>query len=274
MSALERISVEVTNRCVKRCAFCYSASAPDGETRWSVDELSGFARDVALHGVRAISFGGGEPLEFEGIYALLERTRGLLFRSMTTNGLLLDESLPRLAATGIEKVHVSVHFPGRAPEVARAVRQAHELAARGVASGVNLLVRRSALDDARRAAAALFAAGIGPERVVFLPMRGADTPTPAEVAWVAGEARFQSTTCLTACRASARFASISWDKRVAWCSYTTARATLREPTHAALTSALEGLGVTFCGDDAPDAGPTSRRTLPLAPPTAAAEASS
>src|SRR5882724_10092346 len=77
-------------------------------------------------------------------------------------------------------------------------------------------------------------------------MRGQDTPTPDEVGQVAGEG-FQSMSCLMACGRSPRFCSIGWDRTVAWCSYTTTRRPLVELTYRALTAALDGLGLQFCG---------------------------
>jgi MoaA/NifB/PqqE/SkfB family radical SAM enzyme len=246
--ALDRISIEVTSRCAKACWFCYNHSQPGGSTRWSPDELVGFVRDCAAHGVRAVSFGGGEPLQYEPIFEVLVRLRGVLFRSMTTNGLPLDEPmLDRLIAAAPEKVHVSIHFPERPAEVARVIRQVGELAGRGVRSGVNLLVARSNLAAAVEAAEALRLAGIGNDRIVYLPMRGRDTPTPDEMARAAGGDRFQSMTCLLACGRSPRFASIGWDRTVAWCSYTRARRPLPELTYRGLASALEGLDLIFCG---------------------------
>jgi MoaA/NifB/PqqE/SkfB family radical SAM enzyme len=245
---LDRISVELTNRCGKGCWFCYNASGPGGGTRWTDDELVGFVTDCAGHGVKAVSFGGGEPLQYEGVFAVLDRLRGVLFRSMTSNGLLLHgEMLDRLVAAGPDKVHLSVHFPEREAEVARVISQVGELAGRGVRSGVNLLVARSNLGAAARAAQALRDAGIGNDRIVYLPMRGRDTPTPREVAAVAGDRPFQSMSCLTACGRSERFCSVGWDKTVAWCSYTRSRAPLRELTYMGLTAALGGLGLEFCG---------------------------
>ncbi|HLF92136.1 MAG TPA: radical SAM protein, partial [Planctomycetota bacterium] len=90
-------------------------------------------------------------------------------------------------------------------------------------------------------------AGIGNDRIVYLPMRGKDTPTPEEVASVAGGRRFQSMTCLSACGRSERFCSIGWDKTAAWCSYTETRRALPELTYRGVASALDGLGLKFCG---------------------------
>jgi hypothetical protein len=244
---LDRLSIELTNACDKACPFCYNASHPAGESAWSADDVVALVADCARHGVAAVSFGGGEPLQVaDTLFAVLDRLAGTVFRSFTTNGLLLDELLPRVVAHRPDKVHVSIHFPDHPREVSRVVRQVGDLAARGVASGVNLLVRRSGLAAAAAAASALREAGIGPERVVYLPMRGADTPTPRELAAVAGTTRFQSMTCLAGCGASARFASLDWARRVAWCSYTTSRRELPSLDFAGVRAALHGLPLATC----------------------------
>ncbi|HEY7152717.1 MAG TPA: radical SAM protein [Gemmataceae bacterium] len=245
---LDRISIEVTNRCAKACCFCYNHSLPEGDTRWTADELVSFVGDCAAHGIKAVSFGGGEPLQYDDLFTVLERLRGTLFRSLTSNGLLMHgERLERLIATAPDKVHLSIHFPERDSEVRRVVQQVHELAERGVRSGVNFLVARSNLPAARQAAETVRQAGIGNECIVYLPMRGRDTPTPAEVAAVAGAQPFQSMTCLTMCGRSPRFCSIGWDKTVAWCSYTRTRRPLQALTYEGLNAALDGLGLEFCG---------------------------
>ncbi len=246
---IDRISIEVTNRCRKGCSFCYNASAPDGETRWTGDELVDFVVDCARNGVRYVSFGGGEPLEHPEMLDVMTRLRGVLGRSMTTHGLLLrGEKLDALVLSAPDKVHVSIHAPERASEVERVIATVLELEGRGVPSGVNLLVARSKLEHATAASRALDAAGIGKERVVYLPMRGSDTPTPAEMAAVAGGPRFQSMSCLLACNASPRFVSIAWDKSIAWCSYTVARKPLETLSFEGVVRGIEGLGLVYCGE--------------------------
>lgn len=246
--ALELISIEVTNQCAKACWFCYNHSHPEGTTRWAPEDLVAFVRDCAAHGIKAVSFGGGEPLQYDGLFDVLTQLRGTLFRSVTTNGLLLhDDRLTDLVAAAPDKVHISIHFPERKSEISRVIEQVQELAARGIRSGVNFLVARSNLTAAEAAAREVRAAGIGNDRIVYLPMRGRDTPRPEEMARVAGSDRFQSMSCLLACGKSPRFCSIGWDRSVAWCSYTTTRARLAELSYASLVAALDGLGLTFCG---------------------------
>ena len=262
---VERISIELSGRCSKGCGFCYNASGLDVGTRWTADTVIAFALDCAQHGTRAVSFGGGEPLEApELLWPALAGLAGVVFRSFTTNGLLLDAELDRVIAARPDKVHVSIHAPGDRREVERVIRQVGALADAGITTGINFLVARSQLPAAAAAAAAVHAAGIGNERIVFLPMRGDDTPTPAQVAAVAGP-RFQSMTCLTACARSPRFAAIGWDQAASWCSYTRARRSLPTLDHDGLVRALTGLDLLFCGEPAPISIRSSRDRSPRAP---------
>ncbi|NEO84753.1 MAG: radical SAM protein [Spirulina sp. SIO3F2] len=245
---VERLSIELTNRCGKRCAFCYNHSNPAGDTTWTVDELVTFITDCVAQGTKAVSFGGGEPLEYAGLFELLAQLRGQVFRSLTSHGLLLQgERWDRLIAAQPDKVYLSIHFPDHAKEVERVIAQVQDLAAAEIRSGINFLVARSQLPAAVQAAERVRSAGISNERIVYLPMRGQDTPTPQELAQVAGHQPFQSMSCLTVCGPSPRFCSIGWDKRVGWCSYTVARRLLPELTAAGLAAALEGLPLIFCG---------------------------
>ena len=246
---VERLSIELTQRCQKGCWFCYSGSHPKASTTWTVQEVHDFVTDCARRGVRAVSFGGGEPLEFDGLFELLGRLDGRLFRSVTTNGLLLSEqTLTALVPARPDKVQVSIHFPGHWAELTRVLDQVKELERRGIRSGINLLVSRSGLDAARAAASFLRAQGMGNDRIVYLPMRLSDTPSPEEMGRVAGAENFQSMSCLLGCAKSPRFASIGWDRSVAWCSYTPSKRQLSAATHEALMQALTELQLEFCGE--------------------------
>lgn len=91
-------------------------------------------------------------------------------------------------------------------------------------------------------------------------MRGEETPTPNEVASVAG-GRFQSMTCLRSCGRSPRFASIDAERRAAWCSYTRSRRALAALTYGALVEALDGLDLAPC--DGPGLARLAPRALPV-----------
>jgi molybdenum cofactor biosynthesis enzyme MoaA len=246
---IDRISIELTNACNKGCWFCYNSSGPGGATAWTLDELLGLITSCAAATVRAVSVGGGEPLQYGQWPQLFTNLRGVMFRSLTTNGLpLLDSAcFDELLAAAPDKVHISIHFPERNEEVKRVISQVTALEAGGIRSGVNLLVSRSKLRACETTAARLRDSGISNERIVYLPMRMADTPSPAEVAQVAGGRPFQSMTCLGACGRSPRFCSVGWDKTVAWCSYTRSRRPLESLSYDGLTHALENLELEYCG---------------------------
>lgn len=249
MVAPERISLELTNECGKGCDFCYNESHRLGESGWSVAEIVSFIADCAAHGTKAVSLGGGEPLDYAGVYEVLSALDGVVYRSMTTHGLYLDRAdvQEKLLAARPDKVHVSIHFPERQPEVERVIRQVHWLREHDIAAGVNLLVRRSQLPLVARVARQLWRAKIGNDAIVYLPMKYGDTPNANEIAKVAGQS-FQSMTCLQACAKSPRFCSISWDKTVAWCSYTKTARKLEALTAEGLRVALDGLGLQYCGE--------------------------
>jgi hypothetical protein len=147
---LERVSIELTQRCKKACWFCYSQSHPAGATELAPDEVIAFAR-------------------------------GVLFRSLTTNGLPLADAatLDALVRAKPDKVHVSIHFPERRAEVDRVIALVALLQERSLRSGVNLLVARSALAPVHEAAARLYDAGIGAEPSCFSPCAAKTRPARA-----------------------------------------------------------------------------------------------
>lgn len=245
--SVERLSIELTNQCSKQCHFCYNSSHPIGNTTWTADELITFVTDCAQAGTQAVSFGGGEPLEYPALFEVLQRLQGMVFRSVTSNGLhLWGSTLRRLVSVHPDKVHLSIHFPEQLWEVNRVMAQVKQLESLGIRSGINLLVSASKLTGAGQAAQTLRESGIANDRIVYLPMRGKDTPTPQQVAEVAGQEPFQSMTCLTNCQKSDRFCAVTWDKKVAWCSYTSAQRPLAALTAKALDKALQDLPLIFC----------------------------
>ena len=260
MLSFDRISLEPSRFCSKGCAFCYNGSNLSGREGFSAADVIALATNCAQHGVRFLSIGGGEPLEWLGLFEALEGLRGVLGRSFTTNGLMFVKE-PKLfdACERVmpDKVHVSIHFPDNSREVERVCQQVRELSERGVPSGVNLLIASSQLAAARAAVETVVASGISTDRIVFLPSRGVagQTPDPADVAWVATGTRgfkgprFQSMTCLMGCGRSDRFVSIGADRTVAYCSYTVSRRKLRALTYSAVLEAIAApspLGLIPC----------------------------
>ena len=87
---IEMLSIDLSNYCSKGCSFCYNHSNPVGNTAWNVEEAIDFLRDCVANGVKAVSLGGGEPFEYDGIFQIIEALYPLCYLSVTSNGLLLE----------------------------------------------------------------------------------------------------------------------------------------------------------------------------------------
>lgn len=269
----EIVSIELTRRCSRACRFCYNASGPKSDESWLPQDVVTLARALVPYGLRALTLGGGEPLEYAGLDELFRGLAPLrqpssgpaLFVSVTTNGLLLDRQMARISDFSPDKTYVSIHEPSCAKEVSRVIRQVLALRRIGLVSGVNLLVRRSELDESAAVRTELWRSGITNDAITYLPMRGQDTPTPEELGRVAG-GPFQTMTCVRDCAPSPRFASVGADRTIAYCSYTQTRRTLESLDAAGVVRALDGLGLAFCGDDEPHMVAQTKRPTSSLPP--------
>lgn len=255
MSKQILVSIELTNVCLKgnqcRRFGCYAKSMPDGETFWKPEELGGFVRNLAANGVQAVSFGGGEPLQYEELWALLDLVSDVpIFKSATSNGLLLTPLVAQKLVGKLDKLHISIHFPENPVEVSRVLDQYRMIETMGIIPGINFLVKGENKVAEKRAVQQIKDAGIPPERIVFLPLRGKghkhDPELMSELAMLMGS-KFQSTWCLLECKKSDRFVSIDWQGRVGWCSYTPAKTKMKELTYDGMLEALNSKELAFCG---------------------------
>jgi cyclic pyranopterin phosphate synthase len=109
------VRLSVTDRCDFRCRYCMGE---DMQFRPS-DELLSFGEIEALvdlliaRGVTKVRLTGGEPLVRRGILDLIARLgsrigRGLDELTLTTNGSQLGTTAESLAASGIERINVSL----------------------------------------------------------------------------------------------------------------------------------------------------------------------
>ncbi len=108
------LRISVTDRCNYRCTYCM----PSAEYEWidrreilSYEEIVRLAGIFTSLGIQKIRITGGEPLLRRDLHRLvarlaqLERVADLC---LTTNGSLLGESAPALAAAGLRRVNVSL----------------------------------------------------------------------------------------------------------------------------------------------------------------------
>jgi len=111
---LRCLRVSVTDRCNLRCAYCmpeerYQWLERDGILRFG--ELSALIDAFCELGVDKVRITGGEPLmrcELERFVEQLARRERVRELALTTNGVLLAQQAPALAAAGLQRITVSL----------------------------------------------------------------------------------------------------------------------------------------------------------------------
>ena len=108
------LRVSVTDRCNFRCIYCMP---PEG-LQWipraellTYEEIGRVAAAFARMGVHKLRITGGEPTiraDIEALIATLGDTPGLTDLAMTTNAHTLAALAPRLAASGLRRVNISL----------------------------------------------------------------------------------------------------------------------------------------------------------------------
>lgn len=111
---LRSLRLSVTDRCNLRCQYCM----PEPEYVWlpredilSFEEMATLAGYFADLGVEKIRLTGGEPLlrrDLARLVRLLRQDRRITEVALTTNGVLLAESVHELYEAGLDRVTVSL----------------------------------------------------------------------------------------------------------------------------------------------------------------------
>ena len=237
---IELLSIDLSNYCSKQCPFCYNHSRREGNTLWKPQEVIDFASDCIDHGVKAVSLGGGEPFEYDGVFEVIDALYPKCYLSVTSNGLPLENELiwSILDVHKPDKIHVTIHQPDNDVEVMRVERQVQQIASIGVKPGVNLLVGADRIEFAKMVYNQLIEI-LNSDQIILVPQRFSNTPTPKQLASVANGKPFQSPTCLLKCQRPTNFCSVSWDKKVNSCSFAPNKVPLETLDYAGLIKALE-----------------------------------
>ena len=89
MNRIYSVCWNITEKCNENCEFCYRTLVND----LSLEESQKIADKLIEHGVEKITFAGGEPLLYKGLFELSgyikEKAPNILL-SITTNGLLMN----------------------------------------------------------------------------------------------------------------------------------------------------------------------------------------
>jgi cyclic pyranopterin phosphate synthase len=164
------LRVSVTDRCNLRCVYCM----PEEGLPWipkpnilSFEEITTIVRAAAGIGVRSIRLTGGEPLirrDLDQLVAMIAAVPGIDDIALSTNGLLLQQQAPALAAAGLRRVNISLdtlhddRFTAiaRRPGLDRVLAGIDAALAHGlIPVKINCVVMRGANDDELEAFARL-----------------------------------------------------------------------------------------------------------------------
>jgi len=108
------IRVSITDRCNLRCRYCMPEQGVESLSHGEIlsfEEILRLARILGELGIRRYKITGGEPLVRRGCPELIGRLKALPDIeqvTITTNGLLLKEQLPRLKAAGLDAANISL----------------------------------------------------------------------------------------------------------------------------------------------------------------------
>lgn len=214
---------------------------------WEPHEVISFCSDCIENGIKAVSLGGGEPFEYDGIFEIIDSLYPKCYLSITTNGLPLmkEEVWNKLMLHKPDKVHITIHNPDNNSEVERVMAQIERLKETGIKPGVNLLVSADKVDAAKVVYSKLKEI-INADQIIVIPQRFSNTPTPKQLSVVAGGKPFQSPSCLLGCKRPTEFVSVSWDKKVNSCSYAPNKENLKTLDYKGLTDALKNVNWKSC----------------------------
>lgn len=246
---IELLSIDLSNYCSKQCTFCYNHSGVNGNVVWTPEEVISLSHDCIENGVKAISLGGGEPFEYDGIFQIIDAIQPIAYLSVTTNGLpLLNKSTwQTLVLHRPDKIHITIHKPDDHNEVQRVLRQIVQLKNTGITVGVNLLVSSTKLNSCRKVYSEL-RTELSSKHIIIVPKRYSETPSPKDLAFITNNVPFQAPSCILGCKPPENFCSISWDKKVNFCSYAKGKQPLDSLTFQGIIDALDRVEFQSCAN--------------------------
>ncbi len=115
---IDYMRISITDRCNLRCRYCM----PEGIEQAPVSDILTYEEIIhvchaaARAGIRKLKITGGEPLVRTGCPELIGKLKeisGISRVTMTTNGVLLAEFLPKLLANGLDAVNISLDTMNR-----------------------------------------------------------------------------------------------------------------------------------------------------------------
>ncbi len=112
---MERVHIELTNRCNFNCAFCPSRRMTRPKGSMDAELAKRLIEEIAVEGIaeKAVFHIMGEPTLYRHLPEVLEHAKKFnLTTTLSSNGSLLDEQMAdRLVGAGLSKINVSLQTP-------------------------------------------------------------------------------------------------------------------------------------------------------------------
>ena len=111
---IDYLRISIIDRCNLRCVYCMpeeGVEAVSHEEILSYEEILRLVRAFAKLGVHKIKLTGGEPLVRKNVAYLvneLKKIEGITQVTLTTNGILLAETIDSLAEAGLDGINLSL----------------------------------------------------------------------------------------------------------------------------------------------------------------------
>lgn len=111
---LNYLRISITDRCNLRCVYCMPKDRIDRLSHDDIlryEEILRIVRIGVKLGITKVRVTGGEPLVRKGVIGFLEslsKIPGVSELTLTTNGVYLEEHLPRIRAAGIRRLNISL----------------------------------------------------------------------------------------------------------------------------------------------------------------------
>ena len=139
---LLNLRISITQRCNNRCLFCHREGevkrANASAEKMTVEEIVRISKIAVSLGIARIKLTGGEPLmrkDLPEIISGIAAIPGLKDLSITTNGLLLEDTAKELYKRGLKRVNISL--PSINPETYRKLTSGNlQQALKGVKAAV------------------------------------------------------------------------------------------------------------------------------------------
>ncbi len=108
---IDYLRVSITERCNLNCIYCGKEDCRKRSVELPADVFGRLVRAFARCGIKKVRITGGEPLVRADVCSIVQQiaaVEGIETIGLTTNGVLLEQYAPALAAAGLQSVNISL----------------------------------------------------------------------------------------------------------------------------------------------------------------------